>query len=145
MKPGMAYFFPIQTCHLKMTAATTPAEMSCLVHIKYSGTLHKIVVPNLPPGSSNEPGWKQTYTVQLKVCGQQNYLIWVRGINHDRNAATCTQFWRYNDIQWQNNLPSLVTWIIQSWLGGKYSTWYVSVIKRMFYCCSNLKAYSNSL
>ena len=44
------------TSHLKMTAATTPAEMSCLVHIKYSGTLHKIVVPNLPPGSSNEPG-----------------------------------------------------------------------------------------
>ena len=65
MKPGMAYFFPIQmrnnisdnimtTSHLKMTAVTTPVELSSTVHIKYSGTSHKIVVPNLPPVSSND-------------------------------------------------------------------------------------------
>jgi hypothetical protein len=41
------------TSHLKMTAVTTPVELSCTVHIKYSGTSYN-VVPNLPPASSND-------------------------------------------------------------------------------------------
>lgn len=42
------------TSHLKMKAVTTPVELPCTVHIKYSGTAHKIVLPNLPPVSSND-------------------------------------------------------------------------------------------
>lgn len=42
------------TSPFKMTAATTPVELSCTAHIKYSGTSHKIVVPNLRPVSSND-------------------------------------------------------------------------------------------
>lgn len=63
----------------------------------------------------------------IKVCRKQNYLIWVRVTNHERNAAISTQFLRYMDTQWQNKLPSLVTCIIQSWLGGKYSPWYCNI------------------
>jgi hypothetical protein len=44
----------MRTSHLKMTAATTSVELSCTVHIKYSGNSHKIVVPNSPPVSSND-------------------------------------------------------------------------------------------
>lgn len=41
------------TSHLKMTAVTTPVELSCTVHIKNIGTSYKIAVPDLPPISSN--------------------------------------------------------------------------------------------
>jgi len=42
------------TSHLKLTAATTPVELSCTVHIKNSGTSYKIDVSDLPPVSSND-------------------------------------------------------------------------------------------
>ena len=44
----------MMTSHLKMRAATTLVELSCTVHIKYSGTSHKIVVPNLTPLNNND-------------------------------------------------------------------------------------------